>query len=90
MSGFFGPARLATFLALLGLISIFAGPVACAADGAILEQQRLLWVLGYGTPLDGKPGSDTSKAIAQFLDKERGGSPLEGSALTEALKEVGR
>ncbi|WP_431554892.1 caspase family protein [Methyloceanibacter sp.] len=45
-------------------------------------------MLGYGTSIDGKPGTDTSQAIAKFLGQERKGNSLEGSALTEALKEV--
>lgn len=67
---------------------MLAGHLASAADREILEQQRLLWMLGYGNPIDGKPGSDTNKAVAKFLDKERGGVSLEGSALTEVLKQV--
>jgi WD40 repeat protein len=85
-----GSVRLAC-LALAGslLALVYLPPFyALGADSELLEQQRLLWVLGYGSRIDGKPGTDTTQAIFKFLGQEHKDASLEGSALTDALKKV--
>ncbi|MEC9367584.1 MAG: caspase family protein [Pseudomonadota bacterium] len=79
--------RIAGALLLVAMLALNAITNSPAHANEIVEQQRLLWALGYGTTIDGRAGADTGKAISEFLSARRGGTSLSGSALTQALQE---